>query len=183
MDLGTGDGRFVLHAARSCPDSLVVGIDADASSMVRSSRKASVEGVENAVFVVAAAESLPRELDGRADEVRIQFPWGSLLRGLVDVDDAIIAPMVRLCAPGASITALISVVERDHAGAAFDPAVAGPMFRRSGLELVEARYASAAEIGSSRSSWARRLGAGERRPVTLVRLVRTGPMRGPSGPC
>jgi hypothetical protein len=135
----TGDGRFVLHAARSDAGSLVIGIDADTSSTVRLSRKAEAEGLENTMFVVAAAGSLPPELDSRVAGVRIQFPWGSLLRGIVEVDDAVVAPIVRLCAPGAEITALISVVERDHSARAFDPVVVGPRLRRSGLELVEAR--------------------------------------------
>jgi hypothetical protein len=41
-----------------------------------------------------------------------------------------------------------------------------------GLTLLEWRPASPQEIEFTRSSWARRLGAGERRPAWLLRLVR-----------
>jgi 16S rRNA (adenine(1408)-N(1))-methyltransferase len=62
---------------------------------------------------VAAAEDLPRELDGVADEVRVHFPWGSLLRGLAMAEDRIARPLARVCAPGATVTALFSIASRD----------------------------------------------------------------------
>jgi 16S rRNA (adenine(1408)-N(1))-methyltransferase len=45
-------------------------------------------------------------------------------------------------------------------------------YARHGLRLVEARPATAEEVAASRSSWAKRLGAGAARPVTLLRLRR-----------
>ena len=41
----------------------------------------------NALFVVAAAERVPAELHGLADELTILFPWGSLLRGALALDE------------------------------------------------------------------------------------------------
>ena len=43
-------------------------------------------------------------------------------------------------------------------------------YARHGLELVEARPATGAEVAASGSSWAKRLRAGSARPVTLLRL-------------
>ena len=40
IDLGTGDGRFVLAAAAARPDTLVIGLDASAAGMAESSRRA-----------------------------------------------------------------------------------------------------------------------------------------------
>ena len=183
VDLGTGDGAFVLHAARADPASLVIGIDADASSMVEASRRAARSDLRNAVFVVAAAESLPHELDGVADDVRIHFPWGSLLRGLVHGEESIVATLGRICAVGAGVTALVSIAENDgRVGAVLpeDPWTLGPRFGRHGLELVEVREPTAAEIAGTHSSWAKRLRAGSRRPVTLLHLVR---MRGQTASC
>ena len=34
------------------------------------------------LFIQAAVEDLPPELDGVADEVHVHFPWGSLLRAV-----------------------------------------------------------------------------------------------------
>jgi 16S rRNA (adenine(1408)-N(1))-methyltransferase len=186
VDLGTGDGRFVLHVASSEPRALVIGIDADASSMIEASRRADRSSVPNALFVVASVECLPRELGGVADEVRIHFPWGSLLRGLVDVDGAVVAQIAGLCAPGASVTALVSITERDRRlGAVLpaDPRTLEPGFAAFGLALTEARKATLEEIRASHSTWAKRLGAGSRRPVTLLRLIRISAVQSSSGSC
>ena len=60
LDLGTGDGRHVLAAASQAPDTLVIGIDANAAAMTESSRRAARrDAVPNALFAVAAAEHPP----------------------------------------------------------------------------------------------------------------------------
>ena len=60
LDLGTGDGRHVLAAAAARPDTLAVGIDANAAGMAEASRKAARRGaLPNALFAVAAAEHPP----------------------------------------------------------------------------------------------------------------------------
>lgn len=86
--------------------------------MVESSRRAARSAKRgrgpNALFVVAAAEALPPELDGRADALTIHFPWGSLLRGLLDADDAIVSGIARVMRPEAMATILLSVTERDR---------------------------------------------------------------------
>ena len=57
LDLGTGDGRHVLAAARARPDTFVIGADANAASMAESSRRAARRlALPNALFAVAAAE-------------------------------------------------------------------------------------------------------------------------------
>jgi 16S rRNA (adenine(1408)-N(1))-methyltransferase len=177
VDLGTGDGRSVLHAARRDPDAFVIGIDADAVSMREASRKAArgpnKGGVPNAMFVVGSVGSLPVELDAVADEVRVTFPWGSLLRGVLGVDAAVLAGIARIAKVGAEIRALVSVTERDGLGlnAQVDPSV----YDAHGLRLIEARPATENEIAETNSTWAKRLRAGFARPVTLVRSVRELP--------
>jgi 16S rRNA (adenine(1408)-N(1))-methyltransferase len=78
IDLGTGDGRFVLATASDHPDRLVVGIDASAAAMAEASRRAAANprrgGRPNALFVVAGAEALPPELDGAAEWLTAWFP-------------------------------------------------------------------------------------------------------------
>jgi 16S rRNA (adenine(1408)-N(1))-methyltransferase len=60
LDLGTGDGRTVLAAAAARPDTLVIGVDANASGMQEASRRAARRGaLPNALFAVAAAEHPP----------------------------------------------------------------------------------------------------------------------------
>jgi 16S rRNA (adenine(1408)-N(1))-methyltransferase len=92
VDLGTGDGAAVLRAARRDPTALVIGVDADASSLREVSRRADRPpgrgGAPNAVFVVADATAALQALLGRVDEVRITLPWGSLLRAVLDGERA-----------------------------------------------------------------------------------------------
>jgi 16S rRNA (adenine(1408)-N(1))-methyltransferase len=109
VDLGTGDGRALLRAARHDPWTLFIGIDADAASMRDSTRKAarSKGGVPNALFVVSAVESLPEDLAAIADEVRITFPWGSLLLGVLGHDADVLAGIARIAKPGAPIRVLL----------------------------------------------------------------------------
>lgn len=183
MDLGTGDGRFVLATAAARPDVLVIGVDADAGSMAEASRRAARTAkrgaLPRALFVVAAAEVLPRELDGRVDELTVQFPWGSLLRGLLEADPAIVGGIARVTRPGATVTLLLSVTERDRARIGRDSVDEGtfralaPRYALHGLLLREARPATGDEIARSHSTWAKKLRAGDRRPVWLVRFGRT----------
>lgn len=84
LDLGTGDGAAVLRAARACPRTLAIGVDADASGLREPSRKAAHKGqLPNALFLVGDATEALKLLRARVDEVRITLPWGSLLRRVV----------------------------------------------------------------------------------------------------
>ena len=149
----------------------MIGVDASASGMQAASRRAARRGaLPNALFAVAAAERPP--LTGFADEITVNFPWASLLRGVLGGDDAVLAGIAALTAPGATVTSLVSVVERDGVpGLPASDAVAAS-YARHGLRLVEARPATGAEIAASGSSWAKRLRAGSARPVTLLRATR-----------
>ncbi len=169
VDLGTGDGRAVLTAAASDPRALVLGIDANAASMAEASRRAARPapkgGLPNALFLAAAAEALDPVLDACADVVTVTFPWGSLLRGALALDEAaaVTASIARLTKRDGRVSMLLSVTPRD--GIAGLPcldegAIAGVAARYEalGLCLVEARPATTEEVRASGSTWAKRLG-------------------------
>jgi 16S rRNA (adenine(1408)-N(1))-methyltransferase len=167
----------VLAAAAAEPDRLVVGVDASAAAMAEASRRAGRRaergGLANALFVVAAAETLPPELDGLADLVTVHFPWGSLLRGLLAADPAVLGGLVRTMRPEASLAMLVSSTARDTgAGAAPirepDLAALADAYASFGLAMTRARPATAADVAASHSTWGKRLGAGGRRPAWLL---------------
>jgi 16S rRNA (adenine(1408)-N(1))-methyltransferase len=168
----------VLAAARAQPDRLVVGIDASAPAMAVASRRAAANpgrgGLANALFVVAAAETLPPELDRLADQVAVYFPWGSLLRGLLGADPAVMTGLTRVMRPGASLSMLVSATVRDH-GAGVAPIQEQTLlalterYGRYGLDLIEVRPATPADVAAAHSTWAKRLGAGGRRSAWLLR--------------
>ena len=152
-------------------------MDANAAAMAEASRRAGRRaergGLANALFVVAAAEALPPELDGLADLVTVHFPWGSLLRGLLAAEPAVLGGLARIMRPGGSLRLLVSATARD-AGAGVAPlgesdlaALAGA-YAGHGLAVVKARPATPADISASHSTWGKRLGAGRHRPAWLL---------------
>jgi 16S rRNA (adenine(1408)-N(1))-methyltransferase len=180
VDLGTGDGRAALTLAQMEPGSLVIGIDADGASMAETSRRAARPpargGRPNLLFVVAAAESPPPELLGVADEIRILFPWGSLLRGVLGADERVARGIASLARSGGHVAAIVSVTSRDGLDgiASFDPARLARIAaaQRSGLRLTVARQVDAEDVRATRSTWGRRLlGGGSNRPVWLLEFV------------
>ena len=148
--------------------------------MAESSRRASRGRPPNALFVVAAAERVPEELHSIADELTILFPWGSLLRGVLALDDAAPAStgIASLLAPGRVATAIVSIEDRDglelpqldgEDGAC--EALRG-RWSRHGLELCALRPATRDEIQATGSTWARRLGVGRERAALRLELRR-----------
>jgi 16S rRNA (adenine(1408)-N(1))-methyltransferase len=105
-----------------------------------------------------------------ADSITINFPWGSLLRGVLGQDDEVLAGVAQLMAPGATLTALVSVVPRDGLRALPERRELEEAYVRQGL-TVETRPATVAEVAGSASSWAKRLRAPLDRPVTLLRAA------------
>ena len=182
IDVGTGDGRAVIARARREPNALVIGIDASAAAMAESSRRAARPerrgGLPNALFVVAAAECPPPELRAIADEITVLFPWGSLLRGALALDDAAAAPITSLLRPGGRVVAFISVTGRDGLGLEPLEAADGEALARRwachGMDLQAFEPASVAQIRATGSTWARRLDAGRERQAWRLVLRLNG---------
>jgi 16S rRNA (adenine(1408)-N(1))-methyltransferase len=171
----------VLAAAAAEAERLVVGVDASAAAMAEASRRAGRRpergGLPNTLFVVAAAEALPPELDGLADRVTVHFPWGSLLRGLLAADPAILGGLVRVMRPEATLSILVSATARDRgAGVApigeRDLAALAVDYGLFGLAVTGVRPVTTADVAASRSTWGRRLAAGDRRPAWLLETHR-----------
>ena len=168
----------MLAAAAAQPDRLVVGVDANAAGMATASRRAAARpsrgGRPNALFVVAAVEATPAELDGVADLVTVHFPWGSLLRGLLGADLATMTGLTRVLRPGGTLQLLVSSTVRDR-GAGVPPIQASTLhalaasYTTWGLAVTQLRPATAADVAAAHSSWGKRLGAGTRRPAWLLR--------------
>lgn len=184
IDIGTGDGRFVYQSARENPDRFYIGIDAHPAALAKISekihRKPAKGGLANALFVQAAVEDLPRELDGVADEVHVHFPWGSLLRAVAAGDDAALRNLRRICAPGAWLEVVIGIdPERDRAeverlgldslSPEFLSTVLTPRYRAAGFDVLEQAILSPHEWPQLCTSWAQRLrGSAGRSLVYLI---------------
>ena len=184
VDLGTGDGRYALRAARAHPDTLVVGIDPVAAAMSdsasRAKRKPARGGVANARFVVASLEQLPAVLEGVAAEVSVNFPWGSLLLavGWPHMDG--LHRLVELVKPGGRVLTLLnaSAAEKlEHAARLELPPLEDPDhvtrslvpgWQQAGLTDVSWNYLAPDEEPATRTTWGRRLVRGSGRTTLYV---------------
>lgn len=182
MDLGTGDGASVIRMARRDPRALVIGIDANASAMRAASRHAARPGrkggLPNALFVVAAAEALPAEIDGRIDTLQVCLPWGSLLAGAVRAEAWLTSAVLRALRQDGELRLLLSVTERDAAPGLrpLDAGAVQDMARRyeeAGFAALDARPATEDDVAATGSGWARRLGIPARREAWWLRLRAT----------
>lgn len=160
----------MVRAARRRPDVLFVGVDADPTRM----RRASWHAPANALFVVGAAENLPAEIDATVAELTVHFPWGSLLHGLVAPSPTVLDSIGRVLRPGATVTALLSITARDGGKALGAGSIDRAAYEGHGLQVLEWRRATPAQIVASDSSWAKRLRASEAREVWTLRARRSG---------
>jgi 16S rRNA (adenine(1408)-N(1))-methyltransferase len=187
IDLGTGDGRFVLRTARERPQSLVVGIDPVHDAMAGVARRASAKpsrgGVPNALFLVASAEALPPALSSKASMVTVNFPWGSLLRTLVLPDPGGLRVVVGLLEPGGCLIALLNASvtdDRDYGERLGLPPLEGahidqrlvPGWQESGLDGVSWHRLGPDEEPAHHTTWGRRLVRGSNRSTIVVEGTR-----------
>ena len=174
MDVGAGDGGYILHRARIEPATFAIAIDASPDALATGAWRAKRARVANAAFLVEGIERLPRELACLADEVTIHFPWGSLLRGLLDGSSVVVGPIAGLMKAGAELRVLMSAVDRDGFGEV-TPSVIGSRcatYAEHGLRLIDAEWASNAIVAESRSAWAKRLAVGRARQAVIARYRR-----------
>lgn len=183
IDIGTGDGRFVSAAANANPNKFFIGIDANARPLQKLSmkvtRKPSKGGLPNVMFVQAAVEDLPNELDAVADEIHIHFPWGSLLKAVAAADEKVLTSLRRISAPGCLLEIVIGIdADRDKAEIErldvpditpiFLHSYLIPKYRSAGFTLLDHGKLDPAEWSNLDTSWAKRLSGNSDRKVTYL---------------
>jgi len=189
IDIGTGEGKFILDSAREQTDWLHIGLDAAAENMMPASRTASTRKtrLDNVVFLRGAAEKLPDQLSGLADRVTIHYPWGSLMRIVAEPDVAAMTGVRKCCKSGAGLTILLNYsvfedrnyLERLGFGAVADPAASedlAPAYARAGFR-IEQRHVTSGDP-SVRTSWGRHLVRGSDRKTLVIEAVATEPESG-----
>jgi 16S rRNA (adenine(1408)-N(1))-methyltransferase len=183
IDIGTGDGNFVYQSARRNPNKFYIGIDANPRPLEKISekvhRKPAKGGSTNALFLQAAVEDLPSELDGVADEIHIHFPWGSLLQALLTGNESVLRNLRRVCRPDALLEILISidpVQDRSELNRLQAPALSlayidsglAPRFRTTAFEIVERGECPAEQWPELQSTWAKKLRHNIRRSLVYI---------------
>ena len=158
IDIGTGDGRFVRHIAATHADTLAIGVDACRENLRDVSRRAP----HNTLFVIANAQALPRELYGLADHITINFPWGSLLAGLLNADAALLDGLASVARPGAVLEVRLNAGALAEAGRSLEDG--GHSVRRAlcaaGFEVRAPHTLNAQDLRACPTTWAKRLAFG-----------------------
>jgi 16S rRNA (adenine(1408)-N(1))-methyltransferase len=178
----------VASYARKHPEKFVIGIDANAKPLeklsMKATRKPAKGGLPNAMFVQAAVEALPDEFACLADEIHINFPWGSLLRAVAVGDVEVLNGLRRIACCGAWLEVVIGVdavrdrTELERLGV---PVTSiewierelAPRYRAAGFAVTECREVPAAEWANFDTSWARKLSGNESRRVFVLRFRAT----------
>ncbi len=183
IDIGTGDGRFVYQSARQNPNKFYIGIDPNTRPLEKISekihRKPEKGGAPNVLFIQAAVEELPSELDGVANELHVHFPWGSLLRAVTTGEFAVLQNLRRVCSDGALFEVVTGLdPERDQTeierlgltslSLEFIDEGLSPRYAAAGFEVIERAILAPAEWPEINTSWAKRLHGNERRSITYL---------------
>ena len=173
IDVGTGDGRYVLHVARPSPTWFAVGVDACRDNLRKASRKAP----SNALYVIANALALPKEeLDGMASKVTINFPWGSLLTGLLNGEPVLLEGLLAISRPGATLEVRLNAGALAEAGYTLESG--GARIRQAlhegGFEVAgDLLRLDARQLRQCPTTWAKRLAYGRDPRAAFLRAMRT----------
>ena len=173
IDVGTGDGRYVLHVARTSPTWFAVGVDACRDNLRKASRKAP----SNALYVIANALALPKEeLDGMASKVTINFPWGSLLTGLLNGEPVLLEGLLAISRPGATLEVRLNAGALAEAGYTLESG--GARIRQAlhegGFEVAgDLLRLDAQQLRQCPTTWAKRLAYGRDPRAAFLRAMRT----------
>jgi 16S rRNA (adenine(1408)-N(1))-methyltransferase len=158
IDIGTGDGRYIRHVARTCPTCFAIGLDACRENLRAASRTAP----DNALFVIANALALPAELHAQASHIVVNFPWGSLLEGLLSADASLAAGLIALARPQATLEIRLNAGALAVAGWPTDAAIARVQqtVHQRGFTAAQPCPMNTNALRAYPSTWAKRLAYG-----------------------
>ncbi len=185
VDIGTGDGRFVYRSAQMNPHKFYIGIDANAAPLekisMKATRKPAKGGLANVLFIQAAIEDLPEELNASADEIHIHFPWGSLLRAVAVGDEAALAALKRIAAPECILEIIIGIdetrdkteierLELPRLSAEYLQKTLIPKYEQAGFEILQSGVLNPSQWSRLETSWARKLQSNDNRKCVYLVL-------------
>ena len=158
LDLGTGDGRFIHCMAEQHPCSFFIGVDACRENLRANSRRK----LPNVLFVIASAQSLPKELNGLISHITINFPWGSLLKSLLMGDPKLMNSLACISNSITAVDVRLNGGALAEAGTALE-AGADQIYNnmlRSGWKINAPVQMNANALRNFPSTWAKRLAFG-----------------------
>jgi 16S rRNA (adenine(1408)-N(1))-methyltransferase len=175
VDLGAGDGRFVGDLAKQDPELGAIGVDLVAANLRQASRTAA----DNALYVVADALALPEELRDVASRVTINFPWGSLLRGLLNGHPDLMAGLAMIGSNGVALEIVVNAGALTEEGWDLEDGgtrIAASL-RDAGVNIQNAAPLGPADLRRWPTTWAKRLAFGrDPRAVQITGIRHPSPV-------
>jgi len=172
IDVGAGDGRWVYRYAQRHPERIVIGLDPGAENLrelsAKAARKPARGGLANVLYVVGSVERVPDELRGIAGEMYVTLPWGSLMRGIILAEPAVLDGLASLAKDGAALHIVLNTRIFDEPAPVearglpeLTPEYAretlAPAYAQHGIEIIGARSMDADEVAALPTTWAKRL--------------------------
>ncbi len=183
IDLGTGDGRFVYQNALTNPAKLYIGLDPAAGQMEEYSKKSLKRKLKNSLYVVVSIEHLDTALNGLADELHVNLPWGSLLALLMSGDNDTYTKISNLIKKGGGLTIILGYSKESEPGeiqrlgleeineqVVRDKIIHG--FEKVGLKNAKLELLETAKLKEFKTTWAKKLTFGKSRPLYLLTFER-----------
>jgi 16S rRNA (adenine(1408)-N(1))-methyltransferase len=157
LDVGAGDGKYLRRLAEHRSSGLFIGLDTCREQL----RAVSWAAPANAVYLIGDARALPGDLAGIAHLVTVTFPWGSLLRALLDQDGTLVAGLYETLRPGGRIEVALNAGALEEQGWSLEEGSRG-ITRNLSPWLSEPRVLSMESKGLARlgTTWGKRLAAG-----------------------
>jgi 16S rRNA (adenine(1408)-N(1))-methyltransferase len=162
---------------------MIIGIDPDHKGLIEVSsktiKKSAKGGVKNALFVLANITDLPDELTGVANQVFINFPWGSLLTGIVLGEKQIWNNIKKICQKNAVVDILVGYDKQTETKQTAGLPVLtieyiknelAPKLESIGFRLIKIQRLSSNVLKTYPSKWAKKLSFGKRRDFYYLRL-------------
>lgn len=100
IDLGTGNGKYLYEKAILDHSSFFIGIDPITDNIIEYQKKKRKHlknhNINNVLFVVSSIEDITNDLYGIGNKIYVNFPWGSLLEGVVKGNKSILTNISNL---------------------------------------------------------------------------------------
>ena len=166
LDLGTGDGRYARTLAETHPNWFVIGVDACRENL----REHSQAKLQNLLFVIASAQELPRELDGLASHITINFPWGSLLQSLLAGDPNLMCGLKSVSCAGTILDLRLNGGALAEAGKTLERGTDKIYYNlfQAGWQVEQPVMMDAHALRKFPSTWAKRLAFGRDPRAMLI---------------
>ena len=167
LDLGTGDGRFVVAQVRRYVGVFGIGLDACRENLRETSRV----NCERTLFLIANALDLPQELNGAISYLTVNFPWGSLLDGLLAGEVGLLDGMTRVCSKGARLEVRLNQSAVQEAGFPLEEAShkVRHELSRAGFHLRAVEALDGSHLRACPTTWARKMAFGREPHAILMR--------------